>query len=57
MVIMKTIEKTNEYIVIEFDDNDLHEDKDIALMNRCTIRDIPYEFVDEDETILKIWRK
>lgn len=53
----KIIDETQEYVTVEFDDSDLHEDRDIEMMNRCTIRGINFEFIDEDETVLKIYRK
>ena len=53
---MKILEETETYKIIEFDDEDLTNDKDIKLMNSCTIRDIPFEFIDEEETQIKIFK-
>ena len=53
---VKIIDETQEYVTLEFDDSDLHEDRDIEMINNCTIRSIHFEFLDEAETILKIYR-
>ena len=53
---MKLIEETETYKIIEFNDEDLDADKDLNIINGCIFNDIKYEFVNEHETQIKIWR-
>lgn len=51
---MKMI-KRNDYKIIEFDDNDVELNIDVAIINKLIKKDIKYEFIDNYEMKIKIW--
>ena len=50
------VEKFENYVVIEFDDDDIDDDVDIKFINKLIKNDVEFEFVDDDENIIKIYQ-
>lgn len=53
---MKIIKENKQYLIIEFDDDDIDNDNDIKFISSLNKRSIKYEFIDENENIIKIYR-
>ena len=52
---MELLKETKKYKIIAFDDKDRESDKDILFINRLVKSDIKYNYLNESETVLKIW--
>lgn len=52
---MELLKQTDKYKIIAFDSEDIETDKDILFINRLIKSDIKYNYMNESETVLKIW--